>query len=62
MLYYTEKIKNYKYTEVIKMGENKFTSFVETYSEDIKAFIEALKAFVEALIAKFTAAPEEDAE
>ena len=43
------------------MGDNKFSSFVETYADDIKAFIEALKAFVEALIAKFTA-PEEDAE
>ena len=43
------------------MGDNRFTSFLETYSDDIKAFIEALKAFVEALIAKLTA-PEEDAE
>ena len=41
--------------------DNKFTAFVETYADDIKAFIEALKGFIEALIAKFTA-PEEDAE
>ena len=42
--------------------DNKFSSFVETYAEDIKAFFEALKNFIEALIAKLTSAPEEDGE
>lgn len=42
--------------------DNKFTRFLETYADDIKAFIEALKGFIQAVIAKLTAAPEEDAE
>lgn len=42
--------------------DNKFTRFLETYADDIKAFIEALKGFIEALIAKFNAADEEVAE
>ena len=45
--------------EVIKM-DNKFSNFVETYADDIKAFFEALKSFIEALIGKLTAAPEEE--
>ena len=40
--------------------DNKFTAFLETYSDDIKAFFEALKAFIEAIIGKLTAAPEEE--
>ncbi len=40
---------------------NSFSSFVETYADDIKAFFEALRNFIEALIAKLTAAPEEEA-
>lgn len=42
--------------------ENKFTSFLETYAEDIKAFFEALRSFIAAFMEKLTAAPEEDAE
>lgn len=42
--------------------DNKFTRFLETYADDIKAFIEALKGFIESLIAKFNAADEEVAE
>lgn len=37
------------------MGDNKFTSFVETYADDIKAFIEALKNFIAVVIEKLTA-------
>ena len=40
--------------------DNKFTAFLETYSDDIKAFIEALKSFIESIIAKLTATPEEE--
>ena len=39
--------------------DNKFSSFVETYAEDIKAFFEAFKNFIMAIIEKLTAAPEE---
>lgn len=42
--------------------DNKFSSFVETYAEDIKAFFEAFRNFIMALIEKLTAAPEEDTE
>ncbi len=37
------------------MMNNKFTAFIETYAEDIKAFFEALKNFITALIEKLTA-------
>lgn len=47
--------------EVNKM-DNKFTAFLEAYSDDIRAFIEALKSFIESIIAKLTAAPEEGTE
>lgn len=40
--------------------DNKFTAFVETYADDIKAFIEALKSFITALFEKFSAAEEEE--
>lgn len=42
--------------------DNKFSSFVETYAEDIKAFFEAFRNFIAAIIEKLTAAPEEDTE
>ena len=42
--------------------DNKFTAFLETYADDIKAFIEALKGFIAALIEKLSAAPEEETE
>lgn len=40
--------------------DNKFTAFVETYADDIKAFFEALKNFITALIAKLSAPEAEE--
>lgn len=40
--------------------DNKFSSFVETYADDIKAFFEALKNFIAALIAKLSAPEAEE--
>lgn len=40
--------------------DNKFTRFLDTYADDIKAFIEAFKGFITALIEKLTAAPDEE--